>query len=91
MRLVLISDTHGAHSRIGPLPEGDVLVHAGDFMNAGYDPQEVISFNQWLGRQPFKHRLICAGNHDRLFQNRPEEACALLSNGIRNDLSCLGR
>ena len=30
-------------------PDGDVLVHAGDFMNAGYDPHEIISFNKWLG------------------------------------------
>src|SRR6266702_2125637 len=36
MRLVLISDTHGLHNRLGPLPEGDILVHAGDFMNAGF-------------------------------------------------------
>jgi hypothetical protein len=32
------SDTHGLHNRIEGLPDGDVLVHAGDFMNSGYDP-----------------------------------------------------
>ena len=69
MRLVLISDTHGLHHRMPPLPDGDILVHASDFMNAGYDPQELISFNLWLGEQPFQYRVVCAGNHDRLFEN----------------------
>jgi Icc-related predicted phosphoesterase len=66
---------------MGPLPKGDVLIHAGDFMNAGYDPNEAISFNRWLGQQPFRYRLVCAGNHDRLFQNLPEVARSLLTNG----------
>jgi len=35
MRLVLISDTHGLDDRVPKLPQGDILVHAGDFMNAG--------------------------------------------------------
>src|SRR3954462_13029175 len=66
MRLVLISDTHGLHDRVPKLPQGDILVHAGDFMNAGYDLREVVSFNRWLGEQPFAHRIVCGGNHDRL-------------------------
>ena len=82
MRIVLISDTHGLHDRVPQLPQGDILVHAGDFMNAGYDLREVVSFNRWLGEQPFAHRIVCGGNHDRLFENSPELARSLLSNGI---------
>jgi predicted phosphohydrolase len=82
MRLVVISDTHGLHNRIQELPEGDVLIHVGDFMNSGYDPEEIRSFNHWLGRQPFKHRVVCGGNHDRYFQNSPDQARALLANAI---------
>ena len=26
----MISDTHGAHRQLANLPEGDVLIHAGD-------------------------------------------------------------
>jgi 3',5'-cyclic AMP phosphodiesterase CpdA len=74
MRLVAISDTHGLHNRIDDLPDGDVLVHAGDIMNSGYDPEDIRSFNRWLGENPFKHRVVCAGNHDRYFQNAPETA-----------------
>lgn len=80
MRLVLTSDTHGLHDRIESLPEGDVLVHAGDFMNSGYDPQEVLSFNRWLGEQSFASRIVIGGNHDRLFENSPALARTLLSN-----------
>jgi Icc-related predicted phosphoesterase len=82
MRLIVLSDTHGLHDTIKRLPEGDVLIHAGDFMNAGFNPTEAISFNRWLGEQPFKHRVLCAGNHDRYFQNAPELARSLLTNAI---------
>jgi Icc-related predicted phosphoesterase len=80
MRIVVVSDTHGLHNGIEDLPAGDVLVHAGDFMNSGYDPKDVLSFNRWLGEQPFKHRVVCAGNHDRYFQNSPHEARFFLTN-----------
>ena len=68
MRLVVTSDTHGLHDQIKSLPAGDVLVHAGDFMNSGLRPEELLSFNRWLAKQSIKHRVVCAGNHDRLFQ-----------------------
>jgi 3',5'-cyclic AMP phosphodiesterase CpdA len=60
------------------LPDGDILVHAGDFMNSGIDLEEILSFNQWLREQPFKQRVVCAGNHDRSFKNMPEIARGLL-------------
>ena len=68
MRLVITSDTHGRHDLINDLPDGDVFVHAGDFMNSGLHPEEILSFNRWLAKQPIKHRVVCGGNHDRLFQ-----------------------
>lgn len=81
MRIVLNSDTHGLHDGVPQLPQGDILVHAGDFVNAGYDLREVVSFNRWLGEQPFAHRIVCGGNHDRLFENSPELERPLPSNG----------
>jgi Icc-related predicted phosphoesterase len=82
MRIVVTSGTHGLHDRIESLPEGDVLIHAGDFMNSGYDPQDVCSFDRWLGKQSFESRIVIGGNHDRLFQNSPEQTRALLTNAI---------
>lgn len=51
-------------------------------MNSGYDPEDIRSFNRWLGKQPFEHRVVCGGNHDRYFQNSPHQARALLTNAI---------
>lgn len=68
MRLVITSDTHGRHDLMPDLPDGDVFVHAGDFMNSGLYPEEILSFNRWLGKLPIQRRVVCGGNHDRLFQ-----------------------
>ena len=80
MRLVVLSDTHGQHDKITDIPEGDLLIHAGDFMNSGTDLLEIISFNRWLAQQPFRHRVVCAGNHDKYFESDPGTARALLTN-----------
>ena len=69
MRLVCISDTHGQHDRL-TLPEGDVLVHAGDFTERGTLPQ-VQQFMDWLAVQPFRHKVFIAGNHDFLAEEQP--------------------
>ena len=49
MRIVLISDTHGLHHRMPHLPDGDLLIHAGDCTNRGAD-QEVAEFLEWFAR-----------------------------------------
>jgi predicted phosphodiesterase len=30
MRIIILSDTHGLHGFISSVPDGDVLIHAGD-------------------------------------------------------------
>jgi hypothetical protein len=40
--VVVVSDAHGLHNRIESLPEGNVLIHASDFMNFGYDEEDVF-------------------------------------------------
>lgn len=53
VRFVCISDTHEKMSEILPLvPDGDVLIHAGDFTNYG-DVGEVCKFNAELGNGLF--------------------------------------
>lgn len=65
MKLVLISDTHGYQM---PLPDGDILIHAGDLTGNGtfYAVQRELD---WLNRQPHRHVVIIAGNHDFAFEN----------------------
>lgn len=62
MKIVAIADTHGRHEQID-LPDGDVLVHAGDFTRQGA-PEEVREFADWLGDQPHEHQVVVAGNHE---------------------------
>jgi len=65
MRLVMLSDTHGLHTKMKfPVPDGDVLLYAGDFTNVGAI-SDVARFDQWLGSLDHKHKLVIAGNHER--------------------------
>ena len=76
MRLVLLSDTHGFDDF--PVPEGDVLVHAGDSTRRGR-AAEITRFAASLARLPHPHKVVIAGNHDWLFQKDPNLARALLA------------
>lgn len=78
MKLVMISDTHGMYDRVN-IPDGDVLIHAGDITAYG-KLEELVHFNNWLGDLPHKHKIVIAGNHDWVFQNRNMAARMALTN-----------
>ena len=80
MRIVCISDTHMRHDKI-EVPDGDVLVHAGDFTRRGA-MGDVTRFNEWLGTLPHRHKVVIAGNHDWCFQLFPDRARSELTNAI---------
>ena len=62
MRVVCISDTHGiAHPK--ELPEGDILIHAGDLSLTG-QPHEIEQALAWLRKFPHKYKIFIGGNHD---------------------------
>mmetsp|Transcript_3017 Transcript_3017/g.6360 ORF Transcript_3017/g.6360 Transcript_3017/m.6360 type:complete len:318 (+) Transcript_3017:124-1077(+) len=71
VRFVAISDTHGLHSKpvsavtIENLPEGDVLLHAGDFSNVG-SKKDLDNFLDFLSAAERKYSdvIFIAGNHD---------------------------
>lgn len=77
MRIVCLSDTHGRHGGLD-VPDGDVLLHAGDFTSRG-EPHEIEAFDAFLARLPHRHKVVVAGNHDFLFQDEPAAARALLT------------
>lgn len=77
MRLVLISDTHRRHARV-TLPDGDVLIHAGDATSMGTEG-EIADFDAWLGRQPHPRKIVIAGNHDWLFERDTKLARSLIT------------
>uniref|UniRef100_A0A0N5APF7 Metallophos domain-containing protein n=1 Tax=Syphacia muris TaxID=451379 RepID=A0A0N5APF7_9BILA len=72
VRFVCISDTHEKLEEIAPMiPDGDVLIHAGDFTNYG-DIGEVIKFNAEIGKLPHKYKVVIAGNHEIGFEDGEE-------------------
>ena len=62
MRLVCMSDTHNLHSQV-QVPEGDVVIHAGDWTGTGTQKQ-VFDFVRWFASLPHKHKVLIAGNHE---------------------------
>jgi Icc-related predicted phosphoesterase len=67
MKIVIISDTHERHDKI-TLPEGDMLIHCGDFTFQGVS-YKVQDFANWMKSQNFKHKICIAGNHELTFQS----------------------
>jgi predicted phosphodiesterase len=76
MRITVISDTHTRHGLIPmeDLPGGDLLLHAGDIMNSGYNKNDIWDFCHWFqSLKQYEDKVFIAGNHDRMFQNHPED------------------
>jgi Icc-related predicted phosphoesterase len=49
------------------MPEGDMVIHAGDISGVGKE-MEVIEFLEWFSNLPYKYKIFIAGNHDWLFE-----------------------
>ncbi|RHY23706.1 hypothetical protein DYB32_009085 [Aphanomyces invadans] len=67
LRVVFISDTHSLHDELPPIPDGDLLIHGGDFTDTG-DRDEVRAFNDFLGKLPHRYKVVIAGNHETTFE-----------------------
>lgn len=78
MRIVCISDTHNREITV---PDGDLLIHAGDATMRG-TVDEITEFNAWFSLLPHKHKIFIAGNHDWLFETQPATARKLLDKNI---------
>jgi predicted phosphohydrolase len=61
IRVVCISDTHDRHHQL-VIPDGDVLIHAGDFSFFGRD--NLDDLNAWFGTLTHQHKILVNGNHD---------------------------
>lgn len=75
VRLVCIADTH---SQTVTIPDGDILIHAGDITHAGTVAELNTQFD-WLRSKPHPVKIVIAGNHDYWFDpvNRPtEDVCS---------------
>jgi hypothetical protein len=82
MRITVISDTHTKHGLIPltDLPGGNLLIHAGDIMNSGYNKNDILDFCTWFhSLEQYDKKIFIAGNHDRMFENHPEGVEELLN------------
>jgi Icc-related predicted phosphoesterase len=76
-RIVCLSDTHNRQGKF-EVPEGDILVHAGDLTGRGTLP-EVASAMEWLTSLPHRDKIVVAGNHDFLFERENALARSLVA------------
>jgi Icc-related predicted phosphoesterase len=63
MKVVCISDTHGTHKNLD-LPNGDLIIHSGDFSAKLSSMEECRNFIDWYSLTNFKYKILIAGNHD---------------------------
>lgn len=71
-----MADTHLYHREL-VVPDGDVLIHAGDLCRGGQLRELAIALD-WLGELPHREKLVVAGNHDWAFLRERESAKRLL-------------
>lgn len=70
MKIVCISDTHNLTDYL-TLPDGDVLVIAGDVCAYGR-LSEIEQFHQFVKKQSHPYKVMIAGNHDWPFSRQPD-------------------
>lgn len=75
VKVVALADTHGAEPKV---PDGDVLVHAGDLTTLGREDQ-VERAAEWLGGLPHRSKLVVAGNHDGWCERHERQARMLFA------------
>lgn len=63
--IVCISDTHNTHAAV---PDGDILIHAGDLTQSG-SFKELQDALDWLRTLPHPIKIVIAGNHELLLDS----------------------
>mgnify|MGYP001620152767 FL=1 len=75
---VILGDTHGFHPDV---PDGDVLIHTGDFTQGWGGREHVKDVAKWLGNMPHVYKFLIGGNHDGSLFAHEEQCRAIL--GVR--------
>ena len=81
MKICCISDTHGSHHQLDMTQyKADMLVFAGDWTR-GRDLAlgETEDFLDWLDEQPYKHKVVIAGNHEVTVERYEEDFNTLIA------------
>jgi hypothetical protein len=78
LRLVLPSDTHALHPEV-EVPDGDILIHAGDFTLLSESMDEVADFNRWLGELRHRYKIVVPGSHESFVETDPSGRSLLIN------------
>lgn len=70
LKTKIISDTHNLQAQLS-IGSGDLLVHCGDVGTKG-NLTEAMDFLYWFNRQPYKYKVVVAGNHDKKLKEHPD-------------------
>lgn len=65
LKIVAISDTHGQHRSL-KLPNGDVIIHAGDVSRSGR-PEQIQDFLDWFADLKFTMQKVKLNNKTLIF------------------------
>jgi len=76
VRIVAIADTHGFHRQLA-IPDGDILIHAGDLTDMG-EIEQLADLAEYLDGLPHPFKVVVAGNHDFCLERDPEAARRIL-------------
>jgi Icc-related predicted phosphoesterase len=78
LTIVCIADTHSLHRDLD-IPDGDILIHAGDFTMFSKSVAAILDFNDWLGELPHPSKILVPGNHEFFLESDPSRR-RLISN-----------
>lgn len=85
--VVAISDTHNIRmSEIPSLPNGDILIHAGDLTEG--QPQQLLERLEELRALPHEFKIIIAGNNDRALDPNCDEREVGKYNDLEARIAC---
>jgi Icc-related predicted phosphoesterase len=63
------------------VPDGDILIHAGDFTMFSKSMSAIADFNTWLGELPHRHKILTYGNHEFFVEADPSRR-SMLTNAL---------
>ena len=72
---VILGDTHGFHPDV---PDGDVLIHTGDFTQGWGRRDQVWDVAKWLGGTHHTYKFLIGGNHDGSLVKHEEQCREIL-------------
>ncbi|HEY3987924.1 MAG TPA: metallophosphatase domain-containing protein [Acidobacteriaceae bacterium] len=79
MRICIVSDTHQLENEL-TIPPCEMLLHCGDWSFFGKSVAAMDAFNDWIGEQPARFKVVTCGNHEYPVQADPEGWRRRLSN-----------